>query len=73
MRSRTASVRACPERELPLNSEMALSMRGRYSSLVAAWRMRDGFVVASWGMNSFMASKSPVSATTVVNFLSRSS
>ncbi len=38
----------------------------------AADRMRLGFVVASCGVKRFMASKSPVSATTVVSFFRES-
>ena len=41
-----------------------------YSGMIAALRIRDGLVVASCGAYSFKVAKSPVSATTLVNFLS---
>ena len=37
-----------------------------YFGFLAAAKINDGFVVASCGLNFFMASKSPVSATTIV-------
>src|SRR6201995_6093642 len=44
-----------------------------YSGICAAAAMSDGFVVASCGLNSLMALKSPVSETTVVMLRSCSS
>jgi hypothetical protein len=56
-----------------LRSAMALSRSGAYSGFCTAAKIRLGFVVASSGLNSRIDSKSPVSATTLVNFLSSSS
>ncbi len=54
-------------------SATTFSTSDRYASLPTAFRISDGFVVASCGRKSFIVSKSPVSATTVVYCLSCSS
>jgi hypothetical protein len=43
----------------------ALSMRAAYSGFLEAARMREGLVVASWGLYLAMVAKSPESQTTV--------
>ena len=40
----------------------------QFAGIPAAFRIRLGFVVASWGLKSLIDSKSPVSATTLVTF-----
>src|ERR1700749_4098354 len=68
-----SSICLAPVRPVFLRSATALSSREAYCGLVAAARMSDGLVVASCGLNSLIDSKSPVSATTLGNFLSCSS
>ena len=57
----------------PSRSATAWSSNGAYSGCETALKMSEGFVVASCGENCRMLSKSPVSATTVVNCFSWSS
>ncbi len=45
---------------------MATSMSFAYSGFLAAARMSEGLVVASWGLYLAILAKSPVSETTVV-------
>ena len=55
--------------ELPassLASARTLSTSALYSDICAAFRMRQGLVVVSCGVNLRMDSKSPVSTTMIV-------
>ena len=54
-------------------SATTFSTSDLYESLPTAFRISDGFVVASCGRKSFIVSKAPVSATTVVYCFSCSS
>mmetsp|Transcript_22173 Transcript_22173/g.54546 ORF Transcript_22173/g.54546 Transcript_22173/m.54546 type:complete len:204 (+) Transcript_22173:1486-2097(+) len=72
-RSHTSLTRSSPFLLVFLAPAMAASSKWAYSGICAAWNRRVGLVVASCGLYFLSWLKSPVSATTMVICLSRSS
>ena len=66
--SRSQARSSCSWFDVPRDNPncFAASTKGAYCGIAAALSNSDGFVVASCGLNCFIASMSPVSATTSV-------